>query len=87
MKTRSSCGLVFLILGLMLATNAIQAAQAQTYKVLFTFDIADGLNPVGGLVRDSAGNLYGTTFFGGTYTNGVAFKADQVRQGEHAVQL
>ena len=43
-------------------------------KVLFTFEIQDGLNPIGGLVRDGAGTLYGTTYFGGTYTNGVVFK-------------
>jgi len=74
MKTRGSGGLMALLAVMVFATNAIQPAQAQTYKVLFTFDIADGLNPIGGLVRDGAGTLYGTTFFGGTYTNGVAFK-------------
>ena len=26
---------------------------------------ADGANPEGGVIRDSAGNLYGTTFHGG----------------------
>jgi uncharacterized repeat protein (TIGR03803 family) len=35
------------------------------------------LDPVeAGLIRDSAGNLYGTTPFGGTYALGVAFKLD-----------
>ena len=35
---------------------------------------SDGLNPVAGLVFDGAGNLYGTTEFGGTFFAGVAFK-------------
>jgi hypothetical protein len=33
--------------------------------VIHSFDYADGADPVGGLVRDSAGNLYGVTPFGG----------------------
>ena len=38
-------------------------------QILFSFDTdgtgASGLEPLGGLVLDSAGNLYGTTIFGG----------------------
>lgn len=74
MRMQRSGGLVTLTVVLLLAISGIQPAQAQTYTVLFTFDIADGLNPIGGLVRDNAGTLYGTTYFGGTYTNGVVFK-------------
>jgi hypothetical protein len=33
--------------------------------VIHSFDYADGADPVGGLVMDSAGNLYGVTPFGG----------------------
>jgi uncharacterized repeat protein (TIGR03803 family) len=33
----------------------------------------DGVNPDGGLIRDSAGNLYGTTFNGGRWGRGTAF--------------
>ena len=44
-------------------------AQAQTYteSVLYSFgsSSSDGINPWGGLVMDSAGNLYGTTNVGG----------------------
>ena len=36
---------------------------------------ADGANPWGGVVRDSAGNLYGTTYYGGS-GSGVVFKID-----------
>ena len=35
---------------------------------------ADGSGPVVGLIRDSAGNLYGTTSGGGVYCNGTVFE-------------
>ena len=50
--------------------------------VLYSFTGgADGGYPVAGLVRDSAGNLYGTTFYGGSSNNcyqgcGTVFKLD-----------
>jgi uncharacterized repeat protein (TIGR03803 family) len=37
---------------------------------------ADGSSPSAGLIRDSAGNLYGTTDIGGTPGVGVVFKLD-----------
>ena len=70
---RSGAALALAVV-LLLTISGFQPAQAQTFTVLFTFDNTDGLNPIGGLVRDNAGTLYGTTYFGGTYTNGVAFK-------------
>lgn len=39
-----------------------------------TFSCLDGSGPVGNLVADNAGNLYGTTLYGGKGTRGVAFK-------------
>ncbi len=53
------------------------SAQAQTYKVLYSFKCgpSDGQTPEAGLVRDPAGNLYGTTANGGSPSNaGVVFK-------------
>ena len=52
-----------------------------TEKVLYTFcslfNCADGESPGSGpLVRDSTGNLYGTTRSGGTYDNGVIYRLD-----------
>jgi len=46
-------------------------------KILYSFTGgADGTDPRGGLVRDSASNLYGTTWQGGAYGWGVVFKVD-----------
>jgi uncharacterized repeat protein (TIGR03803 family) len=44
-------------------------AQAQTYTVLHSFVGPEGVNPTFGMVRDSAGNLYGATAYGGIYGN------------------
>jgi len=61
---------------------------AQTFTELYAFnnagDLSDGGWPEAGVVRDAAGNLYGTTFFGGLGTEcdidvagfGVVFKVD-----------
>src|SRR5271170_3232387 len=51
-----------------------QAAQAQTFKTLFSFDVTDGSNPYAGLVQGTNGNLYGTTYFFGVNGNGTAFE-------------
>jgi uncharacterized repeat protein (TIGR03803 family) len=47
------------------------------FTVLYSFTCgADGWQPSAGLVRDSAGNLYGTTWNGGSAGHGVVFKLD-----------
>ena len=45
-----------------------------TEKVLYSFNGTDGNGPIGGLLFDAAGNLYGTTVGGGTYLAGTAFE-------------
>src|SRR5271154_1059469 len=57
-------------------TLLFSAATAQTFKVLYTFNFSDGGSPNGDLIRDAAGNFYGTTQFGGTSNRGVVFKLD-----------
>jgi uncharacterized repeat protein (TIGR03803 family) len=47
-----------------------------TEHVLHAFTGPDGAGSTGGLVRDRAGNLYGTTMGGGAYKEGVVFKID-----------
>jgi len=46
------------------------------YHVLHNFSGLDGSTPEGDLIRDAAGNLYGTTLGGGAHSTGVAFKLD-----------
>jgi uncharacterized repeat protein (TIGR03803 family) len=45
-----------------------------TYSVLHTFSGPDGEFPVGTIVVDSSGNLYGTTVKGGSYGYGVIWE-------------
>jgi uncharacterized repeat protein (TIGR03803 family) len=47
-----------------------------SYSIPFTFaDYAtQGRNPLGGLVKDPAGNLYGVTFNGGAHNQGVVYR-------------
>jgi uncharacterized repeat protein (TIGR03803 family) len=49
-------------------------AQAQTFTVLHTFTGPDGLTPYAGVTLDGAGNLYGTTFAGGTNGLGTVYE-------------
>jgi uncharacterized repeat protein (TIGR03803 family) len=71
---------IFITLLLALGVVPTQA-QAQKFKVLHTFHGKDGAAPVGQLVRDKAGNLYGTAVIGGLDKCqggcGTAFKMDK----------
>jgi uncharacterized repeat protein (TIGR03803 family) len=59
------------VLGVLINTGA-----AQTYTVIHSFAGApmDGRLPNGELIQDAAGNLYGTSYAGGTTDNGTVFK-------------
>jgi len=62
---------LMMVVVLMLVPSAI----AQTYKVLYSFTGgADGYQPHQGVIFDQQGNLYGTTFEGGTYGAGTVYK-------------
>lgn len=68
----------------LLVIGAAQNAQAQTYSILhnFTSTGGDGADPHAGLIMDKAGDLYGTTLYGGSSTNcgidgcGTVFRLD-----------
>ena len=47
---------------------------AGALKTLFCFANTNGANPVGTLIHDADGNLYGTTVNGGAYGYGTVFK-------------
>ena len=63
-----SCGVVFKL--------SPTGTRAWKETVLHTFihSTTDGVNPTSSLVFDAAGNLYGTTGGGGTYSHGTIFK-------------
>jgi uncharacterized repeat protein (TIGR03803 family) len=51
-------------------------------SVLYTFQgLSDGQNPVGGMVVDPAGNLYGTTFDGGVNGGGTVYELSPSGEG------
>jgi uncharacterized repeat protein (TIGR03803 family) len=64
----SGCGVVY----------KLDAAGQET--VLHSFGGADGCEPTAGVIRDSPGNLCGTTLGGGTSRAGVVFKVNTVGQ-------
>lgn len=72
MKRTSVCLILFCAVGMASTTWS----QAQTFTNLYSFSGPDGSTPTAGLVRDAAGNLYGTTFYGGAYGFGTVFKLD-----------
>jgi uncharacterized repeat protein (TIGR03803 family) len=52
-----------------------KAGGGSTEKVLYSFEGGtDGINPIGELIFDAAGNLYGTTYWGGTHAYGTVFE-------------
>ena len=60
---------LLMLMAIVFATAAGWSSDTQT--VLYTFQgihtgKSDGSSPYGGLLADSAGNLYGTTYYGGT---------------------
>ena len=65
-------------LGIALAGVVLgQPAPAHTFTVLYRFTGgADGGNPEARLVRDAAGNLYGTTIYDGAFGYGTVFMLD-----------
>jgi uncharacterized repeat protein (TIGR03803 family) len=62
------CGLVFEL------SPPAAGARAWTETLLRSFNGIKGKAPYGGLIRDGAGNLYGTTQSGGSHGDGVAFE-------------
>ena len=48
---------------------------------LHSFSGSDGSGPLGGLVMDSKGNLYGTTYEGGNYGSGVVYELQPTATG------
>lgn len=72
-----------LIAALILTSGGLGAAQAQyTLSALVSFNGSNGSGPIGGLVADANGNLYGTTAGGGANTDGTVF---EIVAGSHTL--
>jgi len=71
---------IHLAIACALGVTGMAVAQAQTASEIvlqsFTTALVNGGDPYSGVIRDAAGNLYGTTYFGGTATAGVVYKLD-----------
>lgn len=72
--TRASVGIVLFAAAAFLAAPI---ARAQTYTVLHSFALADGINPQGALILGMDGNVYGTTANAGAARGGTVFKMSQ----------
>src|ERR1039458_1640773 len=62
-----------------LASVAIAPARAQTATEIVLHNFpgpAKAATPYAGVIRDSAGNLYGTTVDGGTANEGAVYRVD-----------
>jgi len=71
----SSRWLIAPILFALALTLVESIAQAQTFTVIHSFTGgSDGKFPQGRITIDRAGNIYGTTFYGGTTGQGTVFK-------------
>lgn len=76
---RPSFDVVFvaIVVALLLTASVTPMAHAQTFTVFHAFSGNDGGIPNGDLIRDQAGNFYGTTRSGqGSSLYGVVFKLD-----------
>ncbi len=80
LKMRRTAAIASLTFGVVLLLGVVgaQLLQAQTFTTLHDFTGGkDGANPWVGLVQDSAGNLYGTTYSGGANGYGTVFKVSK----------
>ena len=65
---------VFCVALILANSQSTSAATSETVLYSFAGSPSDGANPLAGLIADRAGNLYGTTGFGGSSDFGVVFK-------------
>jgi uncharacterized repeat protein (TIGR03803 family) len=68
----NGCGLAF---------ELSPGASGWTETVLHSFTGPDGYLPTAGVVFDSQGNLYGTTYSGGAFNNGTVFELTPTASG------
>jgi uncharacterized repeat protein (TIGR03803 family) len=62
----AGCGVVFKL--------TRESGGGWSYSIIHRFKGPDGQRPVGSMIFDSDGNLYGTTYLGGAYSGGTVFE-------------
>src|SRR5258708_36295929 len=65
-----------LVLTIILGAALVCSAAGQTLTVLHKFNGPDGDTPITGVIRDGAGNVYGTTKWGGSAGSGTVFELE-----------
>jgi uncharacterized repeat protein (TIGR03803 family) len=80
-RMRSGTSGISLGVALTLALGVVAtSAPAQTFRVLYTFrGSPDGQWPYAGVIRNTHGDLYGTTYFGGSSNDGTVFRVNTTR--------
>jgi uncharacterized repeat protein (TIGR03803 family) len=73
---RFSIGLRTILLILVATLFATSAWAATRERVLYAFNNTDGYQPLGSLIFDASGNLYGTTYEGGANGAGTVFELE-----------
>jgi uncharacterized repeat protein (TIGR03803 family) len=59
-------------------TAASTKALGQTFTPIHSFNFSDGDSPQAGVTIDRPGNLYGTTYYGGSHGQGEVYKLTHV---------
>jgi uncharacterized repeat protein (TIGR03803 family) len=82
MHNNNLCAFFAVLLVFSIAPNGVPAASAAKCATLYAFTgKPDGAHPRGGLIFDSSGNLYGTSFYGGVSGFGTVFELSRNRDG------
>jgi uncharacterized repeat protein (TIGR03803 family) len=70
------------LFSLAVSVNAAQAAPVETVLASFYTNSKQGVYPLGGVIQDKGGNLYGTTGRGGHANAGTVFELSPPAQGK-----
>jgi uncharacterized repeat protein (TIGR03803 family) len=82
MHSKAHCIAVRAVLAVLTLTLCAAPVAASQEQVLYSFYDAGGtVSPLAGVISDAAGNLYGTTIYGGAYGNGMVYELSPTAGG------